>query len=73
MAISLSELRSLSVAEKLKIVNALWQDIAECDTPPKLPPSVMDEVRRRGDELVADPTIALTRDEMWQRVEQRDG
>ncbi len=69
MAIDISELRKLPVAEKLRIVEALWDDIAASDEPVVLDPGQLEEIRRRGAEMKADPSIAIDRDELWRRVD----
>ncbi len=33
---------------------------------------VVEEAQRRADELEADPSIALTREELWRRVGESD-
>jgi putative addiction module component (TIGR02574 family) len=66
----ISDLHNLPTDEKLKIVAALWNNIAESDAPIVLSPAVMAEVDRRRAELAADPSIAIDRDEMWQRVNE---
>lgn len=66
-------LRQLPIAEKLRVVEELWDDIAASPEPFPLPPWHREEADRRAAELERDPSIALTREEVWRRVERRDG
>ena len=69
MSFDLSDLRGLSVADKLRIVTALWDDIAASSEPVAVPPEVLRETSRRSAELKADPSIALDDEELWRRVD----
>jgi putative addiction module component (TIGR02574 family) len=69
----LDELRKLPVAEKLRIVEELWDDIGAADELVTVPGWALDEERRRWSELQANPQIALSRDELWQRVDEDHG
>ena len=68
MSIDLTELHNLPVAEKLRIVEALWDDIGASDEPIVLQPWQRDEAQRRSNEMKADPSIAINREELWRRV-----
>jgi len=68
MSIDLTELRNLPVSEKLRIVEALWDDIGASDEPIVLQPWQRDEAQRRRAELKTDPSMAIDRDELWRRV-----
>lgn len=69
MSIDISNLRSLPVADKLRIVTQLWDDIAASIDPVVVPPDVLREASRRSAELQADPSIAIDDDELWRRVD----
>ena len=69
MSFDISTLKSLSVAEKLQIVELLWEDISTAKEPIELSPTQFDEVDRRSNELKSDPSIAIDRDELWRRVD----
>jgi putative addiction module component (TIGR02574 family) len=60
--------RNMPIEEKLRVVEALWDDIAGSDEPFPLPAWHRDEVLRRSAELDADPASAITREELWTRV-----
>lgn len=66
-----SDLTNLPVAEKLKIVTQLWDEIAASTEPVVLPPDVLDEIAKRAAEVEADPSILIDEDEMWRRVDGR--
>ena len=67
------EFASLSKAEKLQLVEDLWDDIAA--TPDEVPVQdwQKDELDRRKADLAADPDSALTWDELVRRVRARHG
>lgn len=65
-------LRQLPIAEKLRVVEELWDDIVASGERFPLPQWHREEARRRAAELEADPSIALTREELWRRVEKSD-
>lgn len=69
----LEELRKLSVAEKLNIVELLWDDIGESDEPFPLPTWHQAEAKRRAAELASNPESGLTREELWKRVDSTNG
>lgn len=66
-------LRKLPIAEKLRVVEELWDDIAESGERFPLPEWHRVEVERRAAELEADPSIALSHEELWRRVDSRNG
>lgn len=58
-------LRNLSPADKLQLVEELWDDLTNVPTPEWH----KEEIRSRAAELDADPSIAITQEEMWRRVD----
>ena len=69
MSIDITNLRDLPVADKLRIVTQLWDDIAASTDPVIVPPDVLQEASRRSAELKADPSMAIEDDELWRRVD----
>ncbi len=69
VSIDIGGLRNLPVAEKLRIVTELWDDIAASSEGIVIPPDVLREAERRSAELKADPSIAIDDDELWRRVD----
>jgi len=66
-------LRKLLVAEKLRVVEELWDDIGESGERFPLPQWHRVEAARRVTELDADPSIALSREELWRRMDSQNG
>lgn len=66
-------LRHLPIAEKLQLVEDLWDEIGQSGESFPLPEWHRVEADRRAAELDADPTLALTREELWRRVDSRNG
>jgi putative addiction module component (TIGR02574 family) len=66
----LERLRHLPIEEKLLVVEELWDDIAASGEPFPLPQWHREEAERRASELDADPSIALTREDLWRRVDE---
>jgi len=64
-----TQLESLPVDEKLRIVTSLWDQIARSKQPLRVPETVLDEADRRLDEMTADPSSCLTEEEMWRRAD----
>ncbi len=72
MPIELEEFRKLPMTDKLRIVEELWDDIASSSEVIPVQTADRDEIMRRGEELERNPEIALSRDELWKRVNQLD-
>ena len=62
---------ALPAAEKLELIALLWDNLSEseCD----LPEAVEREAVRRRDEMLADPNLGLTHDEVWAKIAKRNG
>jgi putative addiction module component (TIGR02574 family) len=73
MAAELDDLRGLSIADKLRIVETLWDDIATSNEPFPILEWASDEARRRAAQLETDPEIGLSREELWDRVDREHG
>jgi hypothetical protein len=69
MTIDIAALRELPVADKLRVVTELWDDIAQSDEAILVPEDVLGEAARRSDELRADPSIAIDDKELWRQVD----
>jgi putative addiction module component (TIGR02574 family) len=70
---AVEQLRGLPVEEKLRVVEELWDDIGSGAEPFPLPDWHRVEAERRAAELEADPAIAITREELWRRVNAANG
>ena len=70
MQAEIDNLRKLPVADKLRIVEQLWDDIHESDERLVLKDWHKEEAQRRLSDLEANPEAALTREELWKRVDE---
>jgi putative addiction module component (TIGR02574 family) len=66
--IALSELRALSVAERLQLVEDLWDSIAEDQHSLPDHPAVIEELRARKAKFQADPSSSIPWEEAKQRI-----
>jgi putative addiction module component (TIGR02574 family) len=64
-----TDFRDLPVADKLRLVTELWNDIASSSEPIVVPPEVLREASRRSAELDDNPSLAIDDDELWRRVD----
>jgi putative addiction module component (TIGR02574 family) len=69
MSMDNTNFRDMPVADKLRLVTQLWDDIASSSDPIVVPPEIIQEASRRSAELSADPSIAIDDDELWRRVD----
>lgn len=65
------ELLQLSVAERLELVEELWDSIPEDDEALALTPDQREDLERRLAEADADPDGGITWDEARARIRQR--
>ena len=72
MPVYTDELRALPLAEKLQLVELLWDDLGEATGAIPLPDWVDREAEKRRDEM-RDPTFGLSHEETWRRIEHRHG
>lgn len=68
MDIYTEAIRALGPAEKLRLVERIWDDLAAEDAPIPLPDWAVTEATRRRDEMLADPNLGSTHDEVWKRI-----
>ena len=62
-------IRDLPAAEKLQLVERIWDDLAAAGEPLPLPEWAKQEAARRRDEMLADPGLGYTHDEIWKRID----
>jgi hypothetical protein len=67
------DLRALPASEKLRLVELLWDDLGGLSDPIPLPPWLGREAARRRAELLNNPSLGPTHDEVWSRIERRNG
>ena len=68
MDISIEQIRKLPAAEQLLLAEQILDELAKSGE--LVQQWQIDEARRRSAELDADPSIALTEEQMWERVDQ---
>ena len=73
MLADFDSLRQLPIAEKLLVVEALWDDIAASSEEFPLPPWLRAEVEQRVAELDGNPRATVDRQDLWQRVDKARG
>ena len=73
MTLNIDELRALPPAEKLRLVELLWDDLGASGAPIPLPDWVDKEAARRREEMQRDPGLGLSHEEVWQRIKRRNG
>jgi putative addiction module component (TIGR02574 family) len=72
MSIDIDALQALPVAEKLQLVEMLWDDLGKSATPIPLPEWVKTQVAQRR-QAMADPSFGLSHEETWRRIAARNG
>lgn len=73
MDIYTDNIRNLSEPDKLLLVQRIWDDLAASDAIP-LPEWLLSEARRRRDEMIENPKLGLSHEEVLNRIRPwRDG
>jgi len=73
MDIYTDSIQNLSEPDKLLLVQRIWHDLASSDAIP-LPEWLVSETRRRRDEMIENPTLGLSHEEVLNRIRAwRDG
>lgn len=63
-------LRTLPVAEKLRVLEELWDDIGRSGEALPLPDAAIQEAKRRRDEMIANSELGLTHEQVWSRIRE---
>ena len=69
MDIYTDTIRDLGPAEKLRLVEQIWDDLATEASPLPLPEWAVAEATRRRDEMIADPNLGSTHEDVWKRID----
>ena len=74
MDIYADAIRNLGPAEKLQLVEQIWDDLAAEEAPLPMPDWALTEATRRRDEMLADPNLGSSHGEVWKRInDSRNG
>jgi putative addiction module component (TIGR02574 family) len=68
----LDEIQHLPIGEKVRLVEELWDSICSSREPFPLQDWHRAEATRRAAELDADPSLGITREELWKQVGGND-
>lgn len=68
MDVYADSIQHLPIAEKLRLVERIWDDVASSPDEIPIPAWVIEEAQRRRDEMIANPEIGVTHEEMWERI-----
>lgn len=73
MDIYTDSIQNLPAVERLRLVEQIWDGLSSETTPIPLPEWAVSEARRRRDEMIANPKLGVSHDEVWKRInEKRD-
>ncbi len=61
-------IRSLPLGDRFKLIQTIWDDIVSSDEQIPLPNSAIEEAKRRRDEMLVNPAVGLTHDEVWKKI-----
>jgi putative addiction module component (TIGR02574 family) len=73
MSVDTQKLLGLPAEEKLRVIELLWDNLGESTEPIPLPDWAIQEGVRRRDEMLANPSLGLSHDEVWNRIDGRKG
>ena len=74
MDIYTDTIRDLPPADKLRLVERIWDDLAAESATLPLPDWAVKEAARRRGEMLADPNLGSTHGEVWKRInDSRNG
>jgi len=62
-------IRDLSANDKLQLVERIWDDLAANGGAMPLPDWAVEEATRRRDQMLADPKLGFTHEEVWKRID----
>jgi putative addiction module component (TIGR02574 family) len=69
MDIYTDSIQALPPADRLRLVERIWDELAAGDQQIPLPDWAIHEAARRRDELLADSKLGLSHEEVWQRID----
>ncbi len=72
MSISMDDIRRLSIAERIKLVEAIWDTIAASQESIPLTEGQRSELDRRRNEYAKEPSAGRTWDEIREDLDRRE-
>ena len=73
MLADFDHLRQLTIADKLQLIELLWDDISASNEQIIVSPALRGEVESRLAEIERDPSTLIDRAELWRRVDDNRG
>ncbi len=70
MDIYTDAIRNLPASDKLVLVEQIWDDLAANTSPIPLPAWALTEAARRRDEMLDNPQLGFTDEEVWRRIDE---
>ncbi len=64
-------IQNLPAAERLRLVEQIWDGLSTEPTPIPLPEWAVSEAKRRRDEMIANPELSLSHDEVWNQINDK--
>jgi len=73
MNIYTDSIQNLPAADRLRLVEQIWDGLSQ-ETDLQLPTWAIAEAKRRRAEMTADPSLGMSHEEVWRKIEdQRNG
>ena len=67
-------IQNMPVPDRLRLVEKIWDGLSTETEPLPLPEWAVAEAKRRRDEMLADPNLGMSHEEVWKRVnDSRNG
>ena len=63
-------IRELTAVDKLRLVERIWDDLAANEGMIPLPDWAVEEAARRRDEMLANPKLGFSHEEVWKRIDE---
>lgn len=70
MDIYTDAIRNLAASDKLVLVEQIWDDLAANTSPVPLPAWALKEAARRRDEMLDNPQLGFSDEEVWKRIDE---
>ncbi len=67
----IENIRRLSIADRIRLVQQIWDTIDEDSPPPPMCDSWRDEIRRRVESYRRDPSIGIPAEDVFREIEER--